>query len=58
MLHELERRVNRLESQKNIAIKDNVVFADNDRQAAKHKHKRCIVIVDDLQPDKDALITN
>ena len=58
MLHELERRVNRLESQKNIAIKYNVVFADNDQQAAKHKHKRCIVIVDDLQPDKDALITN
>ena len=58
MLHELERRVNRLESQKNIAIKDNVVFADNDQQAAKHKHKRCIVIVDDLQPDTDALITN
>lgn len=58
MLHELERRVNRLESQKNIAIKDNVVFADNDQQAAKHKYKRCIVIVDDLQPDKDALITN
>ena len=58
MLHELERRVNRLESQKNIAIKDNVVFADNDQQAANHKHKRCIVIVDDLQPDKDALITN
>lgn len=58
MLHELERRVNRLESQKNIAIKDNVVFADNDQQAAKHKHKRCIVIVNDLQPDKDALITN
>lgn len=58
MLHELERRVNRLESPKNIAIKDNVVFADNDQQAAKHKHKRCIVIVDDLQPDKDALITN
>lgn len=58
MLHELERRVNRLESQKNIAIKDNVVFADSDQQAAKHKHKRCIVIVDDLQPDKDALITN
>ena len=58
MLHELERRVNRLESPKNIAIKDNVVFADNDQQAAKHKHKRCIVIVDDLQPDKDALVRN
>ena len=58
MLHELERRVNRLESQKNIAIKDNVVFDDNDQQAAKHKHKRCIVIVDDLQPDKDALVRN
>ena len=58
MLHELERRVNRLESQKNIAIKDNVVFADNDQQAAKYKHKRCICIADDLQPDKDALVRN
>lgn len=58
MLHELERRVNRLESQKNIAIKDNVVFADNDQQAAKYKHKRCICTADDLQPDKDALVRN
>lgn len=58
MLHELERRVNRLENQRNIAIKDNVVFADNDQQAAKYKHKRCICIADDLQPDTDALITN
>lgn len=58
MLHELERRVNRLENQRNIAVKANVVFADNDQQAAKYKHKRCIVIVDDLQPDTDALITN
>ena len=58
MLHELERRVNRLENQRNIAIKDNVVFADNDQQAAECQNKRCIVIIDDLQPDKDALITN
>lgn len=58
MLHELERRVNRLESQRNIAVKDNVVFADNDQQAAKYKHNRCIVIVDDLQPDTDALVRN
>lgn len=58
MLHELERRVNRLENQRNIAIKDNVVFADNDQQAAEYQNKRCIVIIDDLQPDKDALITN
>lgn len=58
MLHELERRVNRLESQKNIAIKDNVVFADNDQRAAEYQNNRCIVIIDDLQPDKDALVRN
>ena len=58
MLHELKRRVNRLENQRNIAVKDSVVFADNDQQAVKYKHTRCIVIVDDLQPEKDALITN
>ena len=58
MLHELERRVNRLENQRNIAVKDNVVFADNYQQAAEYQNKRCIVIIDDLQPDKDALITN
>lgn len=58
MLHELERRVNRLENQRNIAVKDNVVFADNDQQAAEYQNNRCIVIIDDLQPDKDALITN
>lgn len=52
MLSRLSRRVNRLESLNNIAIKGVVVFADNEQQAAAYKNKNCIVIVDDLQQDK------
>lgn len=58
MLRELARRVNRLENQKNIVVKDNVVFVENEQQAAEYKDKRYIVIVDDLKPDKEALVSN
>lgn len=56
--YRLEQRVKRLEEQRWITSHDTVIFADSAAQAAKYGSRHCIVIVDDLRPDKEALVTD
>lgn len=59
MLGRLSKRVRRLEDQLDRAKPlDTVIFLDNDAaELSRHRNGSYIVIIDDLKPDSDALIT-
>lgn len=59
MLGRLSERVRRLEDRLDRAKSlDTVVFLDDDTaELSKYRNGSYIVIIDDLKPDRDALIT-
>lgn len=58
MLSNLKQRVSCLEYLKSTAVKDTVVFVNDRNNIEKYHNKPFIVIVDDLRPDKEALVTD
>ena len=58
MLGRLSERVRRLEDQFDRAKSlDTVVFVDDAAELSRHRNGSYIVIIDDLKPDSDTLIT-
>lgn len=59
ILGRLSERVRHLEGQLDRAKSlDTVIFLDNDAaELSRHRNGSYIVIIDDLKPDRDALIT-
>ena len=58
MLGRLSERVRCLEGQLDRAKSlDTVIFLDDAAELSKHRNGSYVAIIDDLKPDRDALIT-